>query len=86
VDGDQEVCVWPTRGGVASLHCNGVQQSTSLRISADGRHFTNVEDIHLPEAPGPFRADHYADNADMELLILQDYPKPRRNPYALVVH
>jgi hypothetical protein len=67
VDGGHEVCVWPTEGGVASLHCKVGSEGNSIQFAADGIHFSKVADMVPPKAPGPFRADHYADNADMEL-------------------
>ncbi len=67
VDGGHEVCVWPTNNGVASLHCNVGPQGKSMQFAADGLRFSKVMDIVPPKAPGPFRADHYENNADMEL-------------------
>ncbi len=34
-----EVCVWPTAGGVVSLHNNIGPQGNTLQFAADGRHF-----------------------------------------------
>lgn len=67
VDGGHEVCVWPTSKGVASLHCNVGPQGDSMQFAADGLHFSKVMDIVPPKAPGLLRADHFENNADMEL-------------------
>jgi len=67
VDGGHEVCVWPTDGGIASMHSKVGPQGNTLQFAADGRHFTKVADITPPMAPGPFRADHFENNADMQL-------------------
>ncbi len=67
VDGGHEVCVWPTSKGEASLHCNVGPQGDSMQFAADGLHFSKVMDIVPPKAPGLLRADHFENNADMEL-------------------
>jgi predicted GH43/DUF377 family glycosyl hydrolase len=67
VEGGHEVCTWPVDGGVASLHSNVGTVGNTLRWSNDGVKFDKVADIKPPTAPGPYRADHFASDVNMEL-------------------
>jgi hypothetical protein len=67
VDGGHEVCVWPTNGGVASLHNKVGPEGNSLQFSKDGIHFSRIQEIVPPKAPGPLRMDQWKDNENMTL-------------------
>ncbi len=77
VDGGHEVCVWPVIDGVASLQCDVGLSGNTIQHSSDGIHFQVVGKIKPPKAPGPYRTDHYFNDATMRLgwgIATQDDP------------
>lgn len=63
IDSGHEVCVWPHGRGIAAMISPCGPQGSTIQFSADGLRFERVASIRPgpPSAPGPFRADHYAD-------------------------
>jgi guanyl-specific ribonuclease Sa len=59
IDSGHEVCVWPHGQGVAAIVSPVGPQGGTLQYSTDGLHFTAQSKIAPPQAPGPYREDHY---------------------------
>lgn len=59
-----EVCVWPHREGVAALIAPVGPQGRTVQYSADGIHFERKAEVTPPSAPGPYRADRFADSSN----------------------
>lgn len=59
LDSGHEVCVWPHGTGVGCLVCNVGPQGNTLQYSEDGIHFTRITGTTPPNAPGPYREDHF---------------------------
>ena len=61
INSGHEVCVWPHGTGVAALLAPVGPQGGTLQYSPDGLHFEIQSKVTPPQAPGPYREDHYRD-------------------------
>ena len=55
------VYVWPHGDGVAALMAPVGPEGSTLLYSNDGIHFSRVQPIDPPRAPGPYREDRWDD-------------------------